>query len=75
MTVEQYIAAMAERGIDREGLEHKVRPFYQSNPSEWRQSAYLPGGEAKSMVPVKPPAPDLSFLNPAQLKRARRKAV
>lgn len=73
MTVEQYIAAMAERGINREGLEH-IKPFNSSNVSSLHQSAYLPGGEEKSKVPIKPPSlsEDLSALNPANVKRARK---
>lgn len=73
MTVEAYIKAMAERGIDREGLEHKVKPFYQCHPSEWRQGRLLPGGEHKSMVPVKPPTgEDLSALNPSNKQTAQK---
>lgn len=43
MSVEDYIKAMAERGINREGLAARIKPFAHAHPRQWRESAYLPG--------------------------------
>lgn len=63
MTTEQYKKRMAELGIDRENLEERIKPFYQSHPAHWKESVYVPGGEKRSTVPVIPPGEDLSHLN------------
>lgn len=61
MTLAQYKRRMAEMGIDRENLEARIKPFYQIT----KQAAYLPGGEKKSLVPLRPASEgDLSHLNP-----------
>lgn len=51
-----------------------IPEFSRASVRATKVNHYLPGGEHKSMVPVKPPGgEDLSFLNPAQLKRARKR--
>lgn len=61
MNLETYKARMAEMGIDRENLEERIKPFYAVS----KESAYLPGGEKRSLVPLRPPSEgDLSHLNP-----------
>lgn len=61
MTLEAYKQRMAAAGIDRENLEARIKPFYQIT----KEATYLPGGEKKSLVPLRPPSEgDLSHLNP-----------
>lgn len=76
MSPETYKARMAEMGIDRENLEARIKPFYQAHPREWKESAYLPGGEKRSLVPLRPPGgdEDLSALNPKRAAKGRRRA-
>lgn len=75
MSPETYKARMAEMGIDRENLEARIKPFYQSHPAHWKQSPYLPGGEKRSLVPLRPPGgEDLSALNPKWTIKPGRKS-
>lgn len=72
MTYTEKLALAAELRAGT-GLADGLPEFSRASVRATKVNAYLPGGEHKSMVPVKPPGgEDLSFLNPAQLKRARK---
>lgn len=58
------------------GLADGLPEFSRASVRATKMSAYLPGGEKKSKVPMKPPAGvDLSALNPANLKRRLKQSL
>ena len=68
---------MKEMGIEREGLESRIKPFYQAHPREWKVSEYMPDGYGKSMIP-EPPADiseDLSHMNSKQWKTLKKRGT
>lgn len=63
MTVESYLQRMAEHGVERGGLETGIAEFSRASVRSWKESPYLPAGQDKSMIPLKPEPHDYSAMN------------